>query len=268
MKIQNSKFKIKSYSSKLKVIQKIIILTLLAVILHFALCTLALSKADGLHLPKAYAVSLINNDNYIIEIQNIDTVTEKDLPDQTQAQKNSKSTISQSIKQIDKPLSISVSDIFIDFGPLTSGNPVKRAVKLGIVSDSIDYQIQGFENHPLSSNKNPFSASNNQILADTTCDNGSCNEDTEALWINELTFGFGFTCEPIQNCIDFTENDKYKQFADTSRQEKPQAIIASQPQPHSRLTKNTQIIFKANVSANQKPVSLSNTITFIAVPNY
>lgn len=173
------------------------------------------------------------SNNYNLEIENIDTASQNVIPQKV---------VKNEINQVSSPLSFSVSDTFIDFGLLVSGNPSKRTATLSVANDSIGYQVQAFEDHPLQTEAS--------TLADTTCDNGSCSEIRDSAWDNELTYGFGFTT-----------GNYYKQFADLSRKEQPQALMTSE-------AKTAQIVFKANVAPGQKSDSLSNTVTFIAIPNF
>jgi len=158
------------------------------------------------------------------------------------------------------PLSFSLSDTLIDFGVLSASNPVTRTAVISAPKSLIGYQVQAFEDHSLL-------GANNQSIADTTCDNGACSEEDSALWANNLTYGFGFRCDSVLNeaCIEPFAQNYYRQFADLSKQETPQAIIVAGPNSNE---KKAEINFKVDASGNQKPASYSNSVTFIAVPNY
>lgn len=206
------------------------------------------------------------NNNYNLEINDINTAPEKsdvspkDLPivEQNVKTEPTKGGI-KNIAQED-PLLFSISSGVIDFGTLSPGNPVIRNTALSIISNSVGYQIISFEDHPLSK-------SDNEIIADTTCDNGACTEHKEAPWENQLTYGLGFRCESKIDflCVGFLEDNNYKQLANSKMLEIPQTIISGKK---SDKAKEAQISLKLNTSGNQKTGSYSNTITFILVPGY
>lgn len=204
-------------------------------------------------IPNKARAATLNNQNYNIDIQNIDTAPQKDKLVPIETKPAAQYAPRTEVKEFSLPLLFSVSENQVDFGVLATGNASKRSVMLSSEAGS-EYQIKAFEDHPLRGTAN-------QILADTTCDNGSCSEIRNALWINELTFGFGYSCKPISNCIDLTDDESYKQFADLSSKEKPQKIILGKKQ-------KTEIILKANIPSSQKPASLSNTVTFMAIPSF
>lgn len=216
-----------------------------------------------------------SNNNYNLEIGDINTspqgseISPKNLPPVEQSIEIDRTTPG-GIKSIiqSAPLIFSISSGVVDFGTLTPGNPVIRDATLSVMSSSVDYQILSYQDHPLSTFEN-------QIIADTTCDNGACTELVAALWENELTYGLGFKCEskvdflcapaPSGGVGGFSEENSYKQFADAQRQETPQNIIDGQK---AEKPKEAQISLKLNISGSQKTGRYSNTVSFILVPGY
>lgn len=139
----------------------------------------------------------------------------------------------------------SISQEMVDFGKLTATNPIIRTLDLDISSSKDNFQILTAEDHPLK-------ASTNLTIPDTTCDNGSCSELTASLWDNTLTYGFGYQ-------LDGKTDQGFKQFADPSRNKDWQIITIN---PHERVN------YKVNISATQPSASYSNTVTYIATPDY
>jgi hypothetical protein len=215
----------------------------------------------------ALAQNSLNN-NYTIEIRDIDTPSDYEIiaprKMQTVPDKNAQEkTISSGIESIvqTSPLSFLLSASIIDFGILNPGNPVIRTLNLSVLSESIDFQVIGFQNRQLTG------GIIKDILPDTTCDGGNCDETTDAEWNNNLTYGFGYRCENLTTniCNLFTKGNYYKQLSDLSNREIAQTILTGKKQ---RDLQDAQIIFKMNSSGAQKSESYTNTVTFIAVPNF
>jgi len=207
-----------------------------------------------------FAASSSNN-NYDVEIKDIDTVQVKpqEIPKTLDTEKQSRLPIPVVTRET-APMSFSLSTALIDFGPLSPNNPTLRTNTLSIINKGTDYTIQASEDHPLKS-------IDNAVIADATCDNGACSEQNEALWASNLTYGFGFRCEDVEgkDCKDSANLNFYKQFANTSKHEIPQIIMTGR---QSSLEKKGQITFKLNTSGTQKRGNYSNTVTLTAAPNY
>jgi hypothetical protein len=227
----------------------------------------------GSPLTSALATS---SPNYNLEIRDIDTSpdadkkTPKALIEEViqSAPKNSEEKIGiQTISQT-SPLSFSISTQLVDFGTLSPGNPVTRSADISVLSTSIDYTIMAFEDHPPSLSKlsgtNPQSG---ETIPNTTCDNGSCTKTEASSWNSSLTYGFGFRCDAAGEifCLMASDENYYSQFADFSKSELPQAIIAGHKNDQEQ---QAQASLKLNTSSMQKSGNYSNTVTFIAVPNF
>ncbi|HVF69291.1 MAG TPA: hypothetical protein VNA13_01865 [Xanthomonadales bacterium] len=260
--MKDQRLKIKDANQRLKIFFRSIYLLFLICIFAFSFLIFNLGNAVAQNS---------SSQNYNLEINDIDTSPDKlDNPQPIipvfEKPLTPVETLPGGIKNISQtaPILFSVSSEIIDFGTLSPGNPVTRNTILSVLSNSVGYQILSFEDHPLI-------GPDNQTIADTTCDNGSCSEREGALWVNQLTYGLGFRCD---SKIDFLclsagakdgAEDNYRQFADLSKQEAPQSLISG---VKSEKTKDAQITFKLNTSGNQKTGSYANTVTFILVPNY
>ncbi len=210
--------------------------------------------------PKAFA-STSSNNNYNIDLQDIDINPERSgvAPQPYQMVATEPLDKTPDITFGNSAITFSTDNNLIDFGILSPANPVARTVNLSIINAQTQYQLLAFEDHPLSTGST--------IIPDTTCEDGQCSEIKESQWINNLTYGFGFRCDDITDsaCIGFSTDNNYKQFADSAKQEKQQAIITSLLNYGDNKAKLT---FKLNAAGTQKPGVYTNTITFIAVPNY
>lgn len=238
---------------------------ILLVVLFVYLLTCLPAGKVGLLLPKANATSS-SNSNYDLEIQDIDTAPEKKpvLPKNTNensdtinAESQEQTPGIQSISQTG-PIQFVLSTDTVDFGALSPGNPVIRSMVLSTISSSTDYQIIGSVDNPL---KGP------ELIPDTTCDDGTCTEESAAVWKNDLTYGFGYSCLSLSSmlCMSAQGDDFFMQFADISKNEKEQSIIEGWKNPKEQ---QAQISLKLNVSGTQKTGYYSNTLTLIAAPKY
>ena len=161
------------------------------------------------------------------------------------------------------PFRFTISNTSIDFGSVEPTNPVTRTNTLTISNGSANgYTVTAFEDHQL------LVPATGAQIPDTTCDNGSCSENTAAAWVNTLTYGFGYRCDDITgtDCpTDFSDSTYYKQFANASLNETPQAVMTG---TNVGRTKEVQVTYKVNISGTQEGGSYSNTITYIATPTF
>lgn len=161
-----------------------------------------------------------------------------------------------------QPFSFAISSLFVDFGPLTPGAPVTRTNMLSVTNRSAyGYTVLARANHPLRVNTSGFD------IPDTTCDSGTCNEQTSAAWASLTTFGFGYRCDNISGAdcqSGFTNVNNYKQFASSESAELAQPVMRGL---NTIQNAQAQITYKINVSTTQPAGLYENVITFIAVPS-
>ena len=159
--------------------------------------------------------------------------------------------------------SFSVSQPLIDFGPLSATNPVTRTTILTVSTGTPHgYSVLASEDHALSTNTLALA------VPDTTCDSGTCSEALANPWTNTLTYGLGYRCDNIAgtDCsLSFSDTSAFKQFANSSSGKKPQVLMSN-----NAFVANTkaQITYKVNISGTQAAGIYSNTITYIATPNF
>jgi hypothetical protein len=157
--------------------------------------------------------------------------------------------------------SFSISQTIIDFGALTATNPVIRTSDISFSTPFYGAQVIGYENHPLiNTEKN--------TIPDTTCDTGTCSQTIPSNWENDLTYGFGFHCESDSEEVcgrGFSDQYSFKQFADNSAKESPVSILLNQQSKHAT---PARITYKVNISGTQPVGGYSNTVTYIAIPNF
>src|SRR5574337_235914 len=129
-----------------------------------------------LHTTPAKAAS---NDSYNLQIQSVDTDNNQPTPTPLSPQSQVQAGF---VNQTDNSLSISLENEVIDFGQLIPTNPISRKNKITLLNNSaFGASVQALEDHPLKD-----SSSQNSI-PDTTCDNGSCNNESASPWTGTLT---------------------------------------------------------------------------------
>jgi hypothetical protein len=223
-----------------------------------------LSSLLTLSLAKPALADTVSSDNYSVDVDTIDTnpqptpksqvlgatnINEKDFttgPNYTVATSNTS-------------LSVSLSQNLIDYGILSSTNPVIRTSKISLDNGLLGGEILSYEDHPLLSNTN-------DIIPNTSCDNGSCSADTAALWNNTLTYGFGYRCESNQTNVcdpQFNTTDYFKPFSLLSQNQLPESIVIT-----DKNQSQASIIYKVNISGTQKTGGYNNSITYLAIPNF
>lgn len=162
-----------------------------------------------------------------------------------------------------KTFSFSISETLIDFGILSPTNPVTRINILSVNNTSTPgYSVTASENHPLRSQ------ASGATIPDTTCDNGNCSEINSRLWINTLTYGFGYRCDPVSATnycsLSFSQIDYFRQFADSSNSETAQVVFSNS----SGSNQQAKITYKINISGSQQTGIYNNNLIYIATPSF
>jgi len=157
------------------------------------------------------------------------------------------------------PFTFKIDKIAVDFGSLTVGVGTTETIGLEVDFGSAgSYTVTAQENNPLTST----AAS---TIPDTTCDPGdTCDESDEGTWTLSSTYGFGYSMSGDDVPSEFS-GDKYKQFADMSLSETPQAVMEGSDVGRD---KQATMTLKVNVSGTQPAGVYENLITFIATPGY
>ncbi|HLD01489.1 MAG TPA: hypothetical protein VJC10_01305 [Patescibacteria group bacterium] len=161
------------------------------------------------------------------------------------------------------PFTFSISSTLIDFGVLTATNPVTRKNVLFVSNGSAaGYSVLVYENHEL------LVPASGALIPDTSCDTGTCSQTSSAAWTSTLTYGFGYRCDNLSSidCASgFSDANTYKQFANSAKDESPQAVMSSS---NVGKEKESEITYKVNISGTQPAGFYTNVITFIATPTY
>jgi len=157
------------------------------------------------------------------------------------------------------PFVFKINKIAVDFNSLTVGTPSTDTIDLEVdCGGAGGYAVTAQENNPLTST----AAS---TIADTTCDAGDpCDESDAGTWASNTTYGFGYSMSGTDVPNEFS-GGKYKQYADISGAETPQAVMTG---TNVGIGKTSTMTLKINVSGIQAAGVYENIITFIATPTY
>ena len=217
--------------------------TFLAFVLHFSFCTLRLLQP--------VQAATMSSPNYNLQKKDIE-VGPPNTPTPTPTKEPEKpyATGTNYTVQTNAPsaFTFSVSLNELNFGKPTATNPIIRLLFLTATSKS-PYQVLSAADHQL--------MSGDKTIPDTTCDNGSCNQETSSSWVSALTYGFGYSAQNMPE-------DNYKQFPDLSKNEPLEAVFSHE----SANNKQDKVVYKVNVSSTQQVGTYSNVVTYIAVPSY
>lgn len=163
------------------------------------------------------------------------------------------------------PFSFSVSDLILDMGILSPEQPATASSQLIIATGSAGgYSVSAYENSSL---KTP---DNSASIPDTSCNYSQCTRSLAQSWTDNTAYGFGFNLKGDNTALDFETLDFYRPFANKTKGQPAQIIIAAQinvPNPPSYIKKTT-ISLKVNVSTDQKVGKYANSINLLALPNY
>jgi hypothetical protein len=232
-----------------------------------------LTSLSGI-FPKNVIGNTVSDENYSIDVNTIDTNPQPTTPPPIPPVRQVLGTTTYNyvpnyfttgpnykVTTSNASLTFESSENLIDYGILSSTNPVIRNSQLSLFSPELGGQILSYED-------NPLSTTTNDSVQNTTCDNGSCSPDIAAPWINTLTYGFGYRCDNQDKkaCdTQFSDNTYYKSYSIDSENQTPAAIVTSTNEmPDTKAT----ITYKVNISGTQKTGGYDNNLTYLAIPNF
>ena len=163
------------------------------------------------------------------------------------------------------PFSFTVSNQVVEFDVLSANDPKTATTDL-IVSagGSGGYQVTAEENQEM------MVYSVGAKIPDVIGDNTDITETTAGEWLNNDTYGFGYSIfgDDVVSPFPSTEPDPityFKQFANLAKDESPQVIMST-----NRVGKNrtATLVYKINIPTTQAAGRYQNVITYIATPTY
>jgi hypothetical protein len=215
--------------------------------------------------PPLVAGDTVSNGNYSIDVGNIDTNPQPTIQPKkvlgTQTKSEFTTGPNYTINTSNDSFSVKLSQDSIDYGILSSTNPVIRTSGISFSNTHSGAEVLVREDHPLLFPPNNF-------IQNTTCDNGVCSPSTASSWTNTLTYGFGYRCDSLnKNVCDpqFSTSNYFKQYpSDSQNQEAVPILLSSKNESKTQAT----ITYKVNISGTQKAGSYYNSITYLAIPNF
>ncbi|HSX08589.1 MAG TPA: hypothetical protein VLF93_00365 [Candidatus Saccharimonadales bacterium] len=221
------------------------------------------------HLIQIANADTETNGNYSVDVGNIDTNPQpthipKSQPQVlgTQSPKPEFTTgPNYTVDSSNDSFSVTISQNIVDYGILSSTNPVIRTSTISFSDLGLGAEILTYEDHPLLSSKN-------DTIQNTSCDNGSCTSLIAAAWSNTLTYGFGYRCDDYNAnlCDDqFNTSNYFKQYPEISINQQPSQLLV-----HYGIGSNLKatITNKVNISGTQKATGYENNITYLAIPSF
>jgi len=218
-------------------------------------------------IPPPVFADEITNGNYSLDVGTIDTNPQPTTkpPQQVLGSQSPKPEFTTgpnyTVITPQDSFAIKLSQNLIDYGLLSSTNPVIRTSEISVINPHFGSEVLTYENQPLQSSKK-------DTIQNTTCDNGECSPTIAALWTNTLTFGFVYRCDSndVTACDpQFSTSNYFKQYPQDSLNQPFEPVITSNE--HVSHTDAT-ITYKVNISGTQKVAGYYNSITYLAVPNF
>ncbi|HVA96363.1 MAG TPA: hypothetical protein VND99_01790 [Candidatus Acidoferrales bacterium] len=213
--------------------------------------------------PQATFGDTVSNDNYSIDIGNIDTNPQPTpAPQVLGTQEKSPFTTgpNYTVNTSNDSFSVTLSQNNIDYGILSSTNPVVRTSDIIFSNPQSGAEILTSEDHPL------FFPPQN-LIQNTTCDNGACTSTTASLWTNTLTYGFGYRCDSQEaNVCDpqFSTSNYFKQYPNAAAGQNLVPVMIGSENTSTKAT----ITYKVNISGTQKAGGYYDNVMYLAIPNF
>lgn len=160
-------------------------------------------------------------------------------------------------------LDATVDSSSVNFGTLTVDTFTHGCQYLSIGTNAAN-------GYGVTSQESDYLKSDSITLPDTTCNASGCDETNAEPWTAAGTYyGFGHTCSSIDasGChSEYSTGNSYRQFARTTT-ETPQDIMVNGSTP-TVVTEKSLVEYKVSVSNIQPAGIYTNTVTYIATPNF
>lgn len=156
------------------------------------------------------------------------------------------------------PLTLILSTHELNFGDLIPGEPLIRTQSLSVITGSnYGYELLISEDHNLSTK----SAS----IPDTSCDSGNCTNVIPDIWLNPLTFGFGYRCDDQEgkSCVKDFASHFYKRLSNESNGEVAIPVLSSIS--NNRPTR-ALLSYKLNIAGSQAQNQYQNIVKYNLIP--
>lgn len=154
----------------------------------------------------------------------------------------------------------SIDEVALDLGELTVGQHNTASNKLTITTRGTGgYTIYAYEERPLTH------SAGSEIIPDTTCDGGGCDETISGVWTNQAVAGFGFNVDSTDAAADFLDSTYFRQFADDSGGEDMQVIMSNSNVVNNR---DGTVTYKVGINGTMAAGNYQTAVAYVAVPGY
>ncbi len=152
---------------------------------------------------------------------------------------------------------LSISDDFVDFGPLSPTDPVMRQLTFTVTGQNMPFLLYQQMDHDLQSD-------HGESIPKTSCDNGSCSDHQASLWNSTLTYGLGIRCDNLRGTVcpyDFIEKNTFRPLG--QRLEQTDYVLSSGFISDQAVINMT---YKLIIPGTQQPGNYSARASYILIP--
>ncbi len=173
-------------------------------------------------------------------------------------------------------LQMTISDLQVEFDQMTPGILGRGQTQIVINSNvPIGYTLYAAEDLPLHLlgseirlNTTNLMEHPREVIEQTTCDDGSCNYETAASWVDEDVPGFGYTVMGSDALGDFDGGNKYKAFADLGSGQEAQPIAREEETEQYLTNRQVNVQYQVGVKGDNEVGVYYNHVNYTLVPNF
>lgn len=167
-------------------------------------------------------------------------------------------------------VNFTIDRLVMNFGSMYPNTFATQSNNITIQSDSVmGYDLYLQQNHRLQNlTATQASPEARQIIANTTCDSGSCNYLYAGAWNDPANAGFGYTVISSDAPNDFGNGTYYRPVATEDLNQDPSLIGQSMLTTQTLGTHTLQVKYQVSISAENVAGNYSNAISYILVPQY
>lgn len=159
-----------------------------------------------------------------------------------------------------KTFSFIISDLQMDLGELTDGAFGTDSHTMEITTRGAGgYTIYAYEQHPLRLQ------GGTDIIADTSCDSGTCTTSSAGVWTNPNIAGFGFNIQGDDIPSDFVNNTYFRPFANDEASAQMQPVMSSS---NIALERTSTVTYQAAKAGDTAAGQFQTAVVYVAVPGY
>ena len=157
--------------------------------------------------------------------------------------------------------SFRISKLAIALGTLSPGVHSTDSHTLTITTrGGSGYKVYAYETKPLTIQDGT------EVIANTSCDAGTCTFTTAGTWTNQSIAGFGYNMSGHDVPTDFTNTNYFRPFANQAGSQAMQEVMGSAN--IAKYWRQSTVTYKAGISGSQTAGRYQTNVVFVAVPGY